>query len=290
MIKVNYLGRLGNNLFQYCLGRILAEELGYELDAIPIPGFPNTSKKINGNNYSNYSTEILRGQLKDLAPILKNRKRRKIVLNGYFQKFDHYKKYREIIKSEWLITDIDEKSFHTDPEDVVLCVRRGDYVPKHALPFSYYEEALSQLKYRKVFICTDEPDDPFNIILKLKYRATIVNPNPELNLAFIKSFNKIVISSSTFCWWAAFLSKAEKIYAPLPIRGFWSRYYRIDLRILDEERYTFLKCKSPYETNFLERLIGFIQLIYPFQFKKRQKLKKKLGIKSILPLIWENKS
>lgn len=32
MISVNCAGRLGNNIFQYCFGRILAEELGYTMN------------------------------------------------------------------------------------------------------------------------------------------------------------------------------------------------------------------------------------------------------------------
>ena len=43
MIEVRYKGRLGNNLFQYCLGRILSEALGFALQANAIPGFPGTA-------------------------------------------------------------------------------------------------------------------------------------------------------------------------------------------------------------------------------------------------------
>ena len=42
MIHVEYGGRLGNNLFQYCFGRILATELGYKLEAPRINGFQGT--------------------------------------------------------------------------------------------------------------------------------------------------------------------------------------------------------------------------------------------------------
>jgi hypothetical protein len=48
MIEVRYKGQLGNNMFQYCLGRILAEELGFALQAGPISGFSNTEEKIGG--------------------------------------------------------------------------------------------------------------------------------------------------------------------------------------------------------------------------------------------------
>jgi hypothetical protein len=44
MISVKYQGRLGNNLFQYCFGRILSEETGMSLFSGKIPGFCNTTK------------------------------------------------------------------------------------------------------------------------------------------------------------------------------------------------------------------------------------------------------
>ena len=31
MVEINFIGRLGNNLFQYAFGRIIAEELNYTL-------------------------------------------------------------------------------------------------------------------------------------------------------------------------------------------------------------------------------------------------------------------
>ena len=48
MIDVRYSDRMGNRMFQYCLGRILAEEFGFALHAEALPGFPNTGKKIEG--------------------------------------------------------------------------------------------------------------------------------------------------------------------------------------------------------------------------------------------------
>jgi hypothetical protein len=48
MIEVRYKGRLGNNMFQYCLGRILAEGLGFALKADPIPAFPSTAQYVDG--------------------------------------------------------------------------------------------------------------------------------------------------------------------------------------------------------------------------------------------------
>jgi len=52
MVEVVYLGNLGNNLFQYCFGRILAEKFGYQLKSDPIAGFPHTKEIVQGKNYS----------------------------------------------------------------------------------------------------------------------------------------------------------------------------------------------------------------------------------------------
>ncbi len=60
MVEVKYIGRLGNNLFQYCFARILAQGLGYKLKAEPIAGFPNTKKEVEGCDYSQgYPVQVI---------------------------------------------------------------------------------------------------------------------------------------------------------------------------------------------------------------------------------------
>jgi hypothetical protein len=41
-VEVLFMGRLGNNLFQYALGRILAEHLGFELRCQAFPASTDT--------------------------------------------------------------------------------------------------------------------------------------------------------------------------------------------------------------------------------------------------------
>ena len=51
MINTSYTGGLGNHLFQYVFGRILATNLGYAFDSHLISGFPNTGTIIHGKKY-----------------------------------------------------------------------------------------------------------------------------------------------------------------------------------------------------------------------------------------------
>lgn len=261
MVEVKYVGRLGNNLFQYCFGRILAESLGYKLKADPIPGFPNTGAHVDGHDYSGYPTQILIGQKVDLNSILKDGSKRKIVLNdGFFQRYEYYKPYKKLIKDDWL--RINSASIECPkPDDIVLHIRRGEYVKFDiALPFSYYENCLKTVKHDRVYICTDDPTDPFIVLFK-KYKAIIYHNGSDIlkDFVFMKSFNKIILSAATFGWWAAFLSNAKEIYFPIPLRGYWNDSEAteggLDLKVDDESRYIYIRCKDIYRESLTEKLI-----------------------------------
>ena len=262
MIEVRSLDRLGNNLFQYAFGRILAERMNYALKAAPLPGFPGTFRPVDGHDYRDCSPEVLleefsdktQRQKLDLEAIISNPVKRKIVLEGYFQRYDYYRPYREVIRRQWL--HVPEPIEPQHPEDLIIHVRRGDTARLGmALPFSYYEEALKQARFRQLFICTDSPKDPFIVkFKKFKPKAVFSSREPLHDFKRIMSFNKIVQSASSFSWWASFLSDAREIYAPVPLHGHWSGDYPdIDLRV-DEERYIYVPCHESYERTWRETL------------------------------------
>jgi hypothetical protein len=278
MVEVVYDGNLGNNLFQYCFGRILAERLGYRLSAKPIKGFPGTFDDIEGKDHSGKEMITLRGQQVDLSFLDKDDLQYHILLTGYFQRYEYYEKYNHAIK-EWLRTEDDIKD-EISENDVVIGIRRGkDYIPMYGLPISYYEEALSLLSYDRVFICTNEPNDPFIRYFQKKYAAIIRPPGGLDNLIFIKKFNKIIISNSTFLWWAAYLSEAKEIIFPRPANGFWSVHDPISKNIqleVNEARYRYLECEK-YKSEFIsERLSGYYN---------KTVMKAKLVIKKIMPFL-----
>src|SRR5207249_9176759 len=101
MIEVQYVGQLGNNLFQYALGRILAEKLGMELRCAPAPGhetghsldkvwrnFADCPQHIPGLSYCGPDVEevLLLWHRIDVAALLARREPRHIVLRGWFQR------------------------------------------------------------------------------------------------------------------------------------------------------------------------------------------------------------
>lgn len=254
MVEVRYRDRLGNNLFQYCLGRIIAEELGYKLHAAPLEGFSRTADVIEGENYS-APEQVLEGNRIDLAAVLRGRSPRKITLNGWFQRHEYYSPHRERIQ-QWLTID----PIHDAPcdnADAVVNVRRTDYIGLGwALPFAYYEEAIERAlpKGGRVVIVTDDPHDPFFLRFS-KWRPTFFKGTPLQQMSFMSHAPRLVMSASTFSWWPAFLGCAETVVCPLPTFGIWSASQQADsINLIDRDRFLCIDCSEPYVLSRLESL------------------------------------
>ena len=262
MIHVEYGGRLGNNLFQYCFGRILATELGYKLEAPRINGFEGTWDNVEGKVISGNPHE-LHGHELDLEDILENPPNGPIHLKGYFQRYEYYKKYKTQIKN-WLRTEeLDDqlkKAINQKDEDVVLHMRLGDDITTfkpdapYTMPLEYYEKALESLNFNRLFICS-EPETLNSSYIKQfdKYEPLIVGGDTLTDFRVMRSFKNIIVAQSTFSWWAAFLSEASNIFMPIPNQGNAANFESgafanewsdarpdIDLNVDDESRYTYV--------------------------------------------------
>lgn len=259
MILVRYSSGLGNRLFMYSLGRILAEELNFTLRADPIVGFSGTFDHVGAQACVGGKEQILKDGKFHLHEILRDHTPRKVVLDGFFQQYNYFRAYKQKLRNSWLRPE--EILLPFDPpheEDLVMHVRRGDYVANHwALPFSYYESIIQEGSHRRVILITDQPQDPFFWRFK-RYSATVLSLSTLESFAYMRKANKLALSASTFSWWAGFLSDASTIYFPKPYSGIWSdesnRQTGINLFVDDEDRYLMRKSGEPYTPNWVEAL------------------------------------
>jgi len=250
MVEIRYRDRLGNNLFQYCMGRMLAEGLGFALHADPISGFPNTRTSVGGARYE-APEQVLGGNRIDLGGILADRSARRVILHGWFQRWEYYRSHRERIR-HWLAFD---PSLASVPRAAVAVhVRRTDVIRSDsALPFSYYEEALTQAAAGagEVWITTDDQHDPFFkrfAAWRPKFhRGTVVE-----QLAFLSKAARLVMSASTFSWWAAFLGKAELVICPQPSIGVWQAGG--DISLIEPEHFRCIPVGDRYRATLAEAL------------------------------------
>ncbi len=233
-ININYSGRLGNNLFQYVFARLLAAQSGMHL-ATPFPyqHFLKTTPCTPGAVHErprrtirekNVPLIVAGNQVLDSAALRARRAETpdhynlsgildqplepgRYTLIGNFERSDFYNPREAQIKSFF-----DLEPLAKNQEDLVMNVRMGDFAEWDLLLHpQWYLSILGQEQFRRLYIVGARPDEPY-----LKYFAhydpVVIPADPVGNFHFIRTFDRIVCSNSTYCWWAAFLSEASRIY------------------------------------------------------------------------------
>jgi hypothetical protein len=239
-IYVKKNGRLGNNLFQYFFGKILASELNCELiTEFELPsefGLKNFYK----NKVSLEKVVLLREKynvynpkdsmrfklmlneveiLKDLNTIISEIKKLDnnitLVLDGFFQIFSYYENYEDIIKNSFLLTEKIEKNtlgVHIRKDDI----KNTDF----ELPDIWYINMVEKFPNHKIYITTDSPNDPL-IKFLLNKGCQLYTDTPQKTILKFSTFSDLLLSGGSFSWWMGFLSKGKK-YVLIPEKGWYT--------------------------------------------------------------------
>jgi hypothetical protein len=292
MITMRYRGNMGNHMFRYCFGRILAEQLGYEYDAPPIEGFPNTFVNVSGKQIQR-PVKRVGGLTVDIDRLISRMQRlpHRIRCDGIFEYYPMFAPYREQVRNTWLYlpqpyskNQLGDLEFsvrkndqlvpiHIDeitPDDIMVNYRIGDFLEKknrwRMVDFDYFDIILSQVKFSRLFLASDNIEHP--LLSKFdKYGAIYqTNANKFSTMNLIRLFNKIAISQSTYSWWAAYLSDATQIYFPWTKEGIWSEKIRkqlgLDLRV-DEKRYYYVDSHQRKIIGNYDQMRGLSRIVMP---------------------------
>lgn len=257
MIKIDYVCGFANRLFQYCIANILARHHGLMLPASPINGIPQSFQTIAGvkleGKFENIESPT------DVYNILNHKKiSRPLRLNGLFQQSSLYLDHQSEIRESWIKLDSSIQSSECCARnDLVIHVRRGDYLLHNwGAPFSFFEAAIESTSFDRMCIVTDDRHDPFLRRFD-KYKPSIVCSHYLSDFALLTQAKKIIMSPSTFSWWAAFISYAEEIFFPIPQHGIWSKDYcqEVDLALPPSyPQYKYIECVEPLRLSAIERL------------------------------------
>lgn len=266
---MRYRGNMGNHMFRYCFGRILAERLGFRYEVEPIDGFPNTFKQVDGKQLVR-PVKRVGGFIVDIENLVNDISQapHMIRCDGIFEYYPMFESYKKEIRNNWLYLpqpysrkNLRDLQFSTRKEgklvpvqineitenDLLVNYRIGDFFEKRnrwrIVDYDYFDIILSKVQYSRLFLASDNIEHP---ILKSfdKYNAIYqTNANKFSTMNLIRLFNKIAISQSTYSWWAAYLSNAQEIYFPWTKNGPWSekfcRRLGLDLRV-NEDRYYYV--------------------------------------------------
>ncbi len=211
MIRVIYNGRLGNNMFQYALGRIIAEIKGYELIAEPLPIFKNTSQQVSGIYNDSNILYITNKNYIDFESIRQHDGG--IVLAVWGQNYSYYEHYIDKIKYWFDITDNTQNYRRPEDDALVIHLRLEDYVSVGIVldPKSIITQA-QKINCKRGYIVTHDITHPQVEYFK-KCGFKLFHKSIIDDFIFLKHSKNLIISQSTYSWWAGVLGDGN-VYVP----------------------------------------------------------------------------
>lgn len=269
-VEVRYLGHLGNNLFQYALGRILAEELGSALACRTLAdtrgwgvveamsgivdrfssqsaAFADAPQSLPGREHVEPQLRYVIGEKQNwsghginLPWLLRRGHGHRIVLHGYFQRAEYYLPWRERIARWFALPDaplLPKLGRH----DVLVHLRQSLDMKllDRQIDMGFYVDTLAAMAPRRVYVCGLGIDDAVRTALAPFNPFYLTLPALD-TLKVMMQARRIVLANSTFSWWGAWLSDAEEIVYPRVTRNFWSAD-RADVALeVPESRYRYV--------------------------------------------------
>lgn len=154
-------------------------------------------------------------------------------VRGFFQDFRVVEKFLEQFGSDplFLIHESRELQQRTlevrKIKSLAIHMRRGDYLNHKdtfgVLDDNYYLSALEAMlnitKLEKIYIFSDSPESVISFQKRLKLDSEIISPSdlkPSETLVLMSRCAAIIISNSTFSFWAAMLASHNEVIYPDP--------------------------------------------------------------------------
>lgn len=216
-IDILWRNGFGNQLFQYAYGRLTAEEQGCEL--VYSGKGRGCTVDLLDYGFINDPSDIIKKTIDHNPKLVIDYNRRQAV---ELEAPQIYNEYLDKIRSFYPPVE------KTNTSSLVVHLRLGDNGPNVYTPFNWYKKAIEDngIEFDKLYLVTDEPDSSDAKQFKAYYNAKIFSTalvktvddrakaiQETINdFNFIRTFDKILFSNSTFAWWASVLSGANEVY------------------------------------------------------------------------------
>lgn len=179
---------------------------------------------------------------RNFQTVASNPNKQFLLLDGYFQECLAQKDFDEeisILKSIFIQKNLEKR------DGCVIHIRGGDFVKlgwDSVVPREYYIKAMNIMKKKylinKFFIVTDDREYSKHMFIDMDFDYEFIGESMEEDFYLMGSFEKRILSSSTFSFWASVLSdnKESIIIAPEYWRPNFKRkiYMPNEIRINNE--------------------------------------------------------
>lgn len=219
-------GGLGNQIFEIAAAASIAKDNNAVLVINPNEHIlPN-----QGNNVKNYLSNIFHKIATDPSPKIESiyswehspykpiEFSKNMKLTGHYQSYKYFDHNREYIQNLFLPLQ-SNKDFIMD-DFAAIQVRRGDYIkfPNHhpQLTPKYYMDAVKMANPSRIVIYSDDIQwckDNLKFNVPTIYSKNDTDWKELIEMSYYKN---IIISNSSFGWWAAYLNpiKEKRVFVP----------------------------------------------------------------------------
>jgi len=259
MIIVKLKGGLGNQMFQYALGKniSLRRKAVLKLDKTPLehPIWQKmTSVTVRGyelgefdikTQFAGFREKILAVPIREIPFNVKDnfkgieRTKGNLYLDGYWQSEEYFKDIKNVICRDFRLKNksinfIRAAKLISESNSVSIHFRRGDYAEKgktrryHGLlGLDYYQKTISlineEVKDPHFFIFSDDANwvkKNFKIGKPVTYISGFYELTNAEELVLMSNCEHNIIANSSFSWWGAWLNKNPSKIVIAPTRWF----------------------------------------------------------------------
>jgi len=234
-IEYDQWGRMGNRMFQYAFGAILAKHIGTEVYSNGIPNFNIPQQSINRQLINPVSTRTFGNNIAPVEELIQHQG--DIIVNSFLQKADYYINEKNFLRQ---LFSIDNKPAINE-STLVLHIRETDYIQINQFPgYDFYRNYINQTGFSDIVIVTD--NSTCETVQRLVSEGCKLNTEGCVdafnhicdNRAMIDFYtllysSNVALSQSSFSWWAAFLGEHKNVYFPFcKTIGMWKLTPDID--------------------------------------------------------------
>ncbi len=226
-VQFDSWGRMGNRMFQYAFGYILAQQKQCSLFSEGLPNFniQNNFKLLPEDSIrtSSYGKNYV-----DLEELLNTNK--DVIVDSFVQKAPYYTSHQEILRKAFNI----QENKPDNNDQLVVHIRETDYKDINCfLGYEFYKHLINRSGFTDVIIVTDNSNCETVQRLVAEgcklhtegYVSKFEHTSDSRGMSdfnFLLNSNNIAISQSSFSWWAAFLGPHQALYFPfLQKKGMW---------------------------------------------------------------------
>ena len=223
MVEIKYKGRLGNNLFQYCVARILSEKLNDGIVSKQ-PDFtfseyenPAVKKYETGCRVCCNKSHSKYYYMKFLNEMRNKLRNKNLCIDGYFQDIEFIRQCENKILSIFNVDDepIPGILIHSrltdehEPNNEHELIENINNIP---CIVKCVEKILHKNPKLKIYITTNVSESPYIAKLVESFdSAEVVQKTPKETILWGCRFDHKILSSGSFSWWIGFLGNQNNV-------------------------------------------------------------------------------